>query len=166
MTVTSAPAIDEVMYRVVKSAPSARSVASSLIASRDQQQRASREIERGIQRLASLGITQRDIAALAGLSQAEVSRRLKRTQLSSDIDRLREIVSRRETGALSSSEMVDALAAAVKPRRKPGRVSAYDGASTSSRALAELMQFYKSGAITRDEYSEVRSRLARRLKSR
>ena len=166
MTLTSAPGIDEVMHRVVKTAPSAKSVATSLISSRHQQQLASREIERGLQRLASLGITQRDIAALAGLSQAEVSRRLKRKQLTTDVERLREIVSRRESGEMTSSEMMDALTAAVKPHRKPGRLSAYDGSSTSSRTIAELMQFYKSGAITRDEYTGVRTRLARRQKSR
>lgn len=166
MTVTQASGIDDVMNRVIARAPSARAVVTQIVSSREQQQRASREIERGIQRLATLGVTQRDIAALVGLSQPEVSRRLKREQLSTDIQRLHRIVERREAGELTSAQLVKALGSAVKPRRNPSRISAYDDSSTSSRSVAEVARLYKSGAITRDEYSAVRALLAGRQRSR
>ncbi|UDF14386.1 hypothetical protein LH407_05855 [Antiquaquibacter oligotrophicus] len=150
---------------MAKVAPSAGAVVRHLVTSKRQQDVATREIERGIRQLASLGVTQRDIAALAGLSQPEVSRRLKRQQLTVDVDRLRSIVAEREAARLSSDEMIRALASAMTARRKPGRISAYDGASTSSPSSAELMNLFRSKAISRDEYEAVRA-LLRERKSR
>lgn len=166
MSLASDAGVDAVMSRVITRAPSASAIVSSLLTSRQRQQVASREIERGIRRLAAMGITQRDIAALAGLSQAEVSRRLKRDHLSLDVERLRQIVARRDDGTLNSEQMMDALAGAIQPRRTPGRINAYDGASSSSPAIAELMNLYKSEAITRAEYAGVRTRLSERKRSR
>jgi len=157
--------LDRVTERASSRAAAQRAV-SNLMASRQKQELASREIESGMLQLAAMGVTQRDIAALAGLSQAEVSRRLKRAHLSSDVEKVREIILRRADGGLSSAAMVTALAGAVGARRTPGRISAHDGASTSSRALAELAKHYKAGAITRHEYEGVRRRLGERLRAR
>ena len=169
MTVASDAGYAQILGRVTERASSrvaARRAVSSLVASRQRQELASREIEAGIQQLAAMGVTQRDIATLAGLSQAEVSRRLKRSHLSQGVEKVREIILRRADGGLSSAAMVTALAAAVGARRTPGRISAHDGASTSSRALAELAKQYKAGAITRNEYEGVRRRLAERQRTR
>lgn len=157
------PNIDAVASRVVERAPSraaAQRAVTSLVSSRQRQELEARQIEKSIHRLAALGVPQRDIAALAGLSQAEISRRLKRANLSPGIERIHEIVLQRADGRLTSAEMIEALAAAVGSRRKPGRISAYDNISTSSRTVAEIMKLYKSGAISKREYDGVRARLA------
>ncbi len=169
MTVASDAGYAQILGRVTERASSrvaAQRAVSSLLASRQRQELASREIESGMLQLAAMGVTQRDIAALAGLSQAEVSRRLKRAHLSGDVEKVREIILRRAEGGLSSAEMVAALVSAVGARRTPGRISAHDGASTSSRALAELAKHYKAGTITRHEYDGVRRRLAERQRTR
>jgi transcriptional regulator with XRE-family HTH domain len=166
MARTAAHHLDDVTGRVLRRAPGADAVVTRILAHRKRQERAAAEIEQGIQQLAELGVTQRDIAALVGLSQPEVSRRLNGRRRSAEVANLRELVDRRSAGELSSRELVEAIASAVEPRRRPGRISAYDGSSSASREAAELMKLYRSGAISRDEYSDVRAAIARRQKSR
>lgn len=158
------PDADDVLARVVERAPSrvaARRAVSTLVANRRRQELAAQAVERSIHQLAELGATQRDIAALAGVSQAEVSRRIKRRHLTTGVERVQEIALQRSEGRLDSAATVDALASAMKRRRSPRRISAYDGASTSSRTAAEFMNLYTTGVITREEYEAVRARLAK-----
>lgn len=150
--------MDAVLERATS--PAARRAVKQLVESRRAQEAAAHQVDLGMQHLAALGLTQRDIAVLAGVSQAEVSRRLKRRGLSPDVERLQRIILERSDGKLSSDELVTALTRAVRPGRRPGRASAYDGMATSSSSVRQLMQFYRSGEITRHEYDAIRHRLA------
>ena len=70
--------VDALAARMDGDTASVRAAVLSVLHSREQQHLAEMELRRGIFDLADLGVSQRDIARLAGISQPEVSRRLTR----------------------------------------------------------------------------------------
>lgn len=139
-----------------------REALRQVLHSREQQHLAEMQLRRGIFELADLGVAQRDIAKVAGISQPEVSRRLSRRRLTESQPSPREIVSRRQAGQIDSEEMVRELSEMHMTHRTPSRNSAYDAAAAMTGTAKELAAAFQDGLITEDEYERVRKAIAER----
>jgi hypothetical protein len=139
-----------------------RRVVEDLIQSRDQRELAELQIRRGIHQLADLGVSQRDIARLVGLSQPEVSRRLKRHALVPGSVSPREVILRRAAGLIDSQQMIETLKTMPLTAKVPGRSGAYDGAAMATGTAKQLMAALQDGLLTEGEYEAVRNARASR----
>lgn len=157
---TSANDVDRVVEALARKTGrqpgTVRKVIDDLVRGRDQRELAELQIRRGIYRLADLGASQREIARIVGLSQPEVSRRLKRRVLATTRLSPREVILRRAAGTIGSQEMLDTLSTMPLTAKVPGRSGAYDGAATATGTAKQLMAALRDGLLTEDEYEAVR----------
>jgi hypothetical protein len=160
------PDLDAVMSsltgRVPASLDALRAAVESLIRGREQQQLAEMQIRRGIVALADLGVPQREIASLAGISQAEVSRRLARRALTAGSRSPREVILQRKAGVIDTAVMIDELARMTMTQRTPGRRAAFDNAASTTGTAKQLISALHEGLLTEEEYEAVRTAIARR----
>lgn len=139
-----------------------RAAVVHVLRSREQQHLAEMQLRRGIFKLADLGMSQRDIAALAGISQPEVSRRLSRRELTTDRPSPREVISQRDGGQIDSEQMVRELSRMRMTHRTPKRGGAYDSAASATGTAKELAAAFQDGLISEQEYETVRKAIAER----
>lgn len=143
-------------------AATVRKAVEGLVQGWDQRELAELQIRRGIYQLADLGASQRDIARLVGLSQPEVSRRLRRRALAPEVVSPREVILRRAAGLIDSREMIETLSTMPLTAKVPGRSGAYDGAAAASGTAKQLMAALQDGLLTEGEYESVRTARASR----
>ncbi|WP_382309958.1 winged helix-turn-helix transcriptional regulator [Herbiconiux sp. UC225_62] len=124
--------------------------------SRSQRELADLHLRRDILRLDDEGLSQRTIAELVGLSQPEVSRRLKRRRLASFEESPREIILHRAVGDCTSEQMMQRLLAMTMTSSTPSADAAHDGAVSASGTAAQLGQAYLDGLLTEKEYDQLR----------
>ncbi len=125
---------------------------------RGRQVPADRKIRRGIFALHDAGWSQRDIAKQAGISQPEVSRRLKRRALESRSIEPRDVILQRAAGQINTSQMLEQLSAMPLTVKTPGRRGAYDGAATITGTAKQLVNALQQGLLTEAEYEQLRTR--------
>jgi len=135
----------------------ARQAVETITEGREQRELGDRKIRRGIFALHDAGWSQREIAKLAGVSQPEVSRRLKRRALESRNAEPREVILQRAAGQISSAEMLERLGAMPLTVKVPGRRSAYDGAATATGTAKQLVNALHQGLLTEAEYEQLRT---------
>jgi transcriptional regulator with XRE-family HTH domain len=114
------------------------------------------DLRRSIFRLNDEGVSQRQIAKIVGLSQPEVSRRLKRRSLTPAEPSPREIVLRRAAGVLSTKAMMDALSSMTMTSATPSEAARFDGAATSTGSAKQLAASFQDGLLTKNEYEKLR----------
>lgn len=129
------------------------------------QQLAKLKLNRAISALADAGITQRDIAAMVGMSQPEVSRRLKRRELHARRPGPRDVALERLAGDLTSEQMIKKLTEMRLTAGTPGKAGAYDGAASATGTKKQLMEALREGLLTDDEYEAVRAGRTRHHRS-
>ncbi len=139
-----------------------RRALAALARARGHQELADLKLRRGIYQLADLGVPQRDIADAAGISQAEVSRRLKRRELDPERTSPREVILQRDAGVISTQKMIDTLARMSMTSRTPRKAAAYDGAATVTGTAKQLMAALREGLLSDQEYEKVRGAVASR----
>lgn len=139
-----------------------RAAVEHVLHSREQQHHAEMELRRGIFKLADLGVPQREIAKLAGISQPEVSRRLSRRTLTTKRPSPREVISRREGGQIDSETMLRELSSMALTHRTPKRGAAFDGAASATGTTKELAAAFQDGLLSEVEYETVRRAIAER----
>lgn len=116
----------------------ARQAVEAITEGREQRELADRKIRRGIFALHDAGWSQRDIAKQAGISQPEVSRRLKRRALESRSIEPRDVILQRAAGQINTSQMLEQLSAMPLTVKTPGRRGAYDGAAIITGTAKQL----------------------------
>jgi len=139
-----------------------RQALAALARARGHQELAELKLRRGIYQLADLGVPQRDIAEAAGISQAEVSRRLKRRGLDTERTTPREVILQRDAGVISTRKMIDTLAGMSMTSRTPRKAAGYDSAATVTGTAKQLMAALREGLLSEREYESVRSAMASR----
>jgi predicted transcriptional regulator len=122
------------------------------VQSRQVRELADLKILRSIFKLNDQGVPQRRIADLVGLSQPEVSRRLKRRSLTPVDVSPREIALQRAAGLLSSAEMMRELSDFTYTSESPSRESAFDGAASSGGSSRQLTASFQEGLLSQEEY--------------
>ncbi|ROP61111.1 hypothetical protein [Curtobacterium sp. ZW137] len=155
--------VDALTSRMDGNAADVRAAVLSVLHSREQQHLAEMELRRGIFELADLGIPQREIARLAGISQPEVSRRLTRRGLTASHPSPREVISQRQAGLIDSDTMVRELSTMAMTHRTPARDAGYDSAAAQTGTAKELAAAFQDGLISEGEYETVRKAIAGRL---
>lgn len=155
--------VDALTARMDGDTAAVRRAVLSVLHSREQQHLAEMELRRGIFELADLGVPQRDIARLAGISQPEVSRRLTRRGLTASRPSPREVISQRQAGLIDSDAMVRELSTMAMTHRIPARDSGYDSAAAQTGTAKELAAAFQDGLISEREYETVRKAIAGRL---
>lgn len=135
-----------------------RQAVEAIAEGREQRELGERKIRRGIFELHDAGWSQREIAKLAGVSQPEVSRRLKRRALESRSTDLREAILQRAAGQITTEQMLERLSAMPLTVRAPGRRSAHDAAATVTGTAKQLVNALHQGLLTEAEYEQLRTR--------
>lgn len=120
------------------------------------------KIRQGIHDLDLAGWSQRKIARLAGVSQPEVSRRLKRRSLEPGKVDPRDLIMRRATGQITTEEMVEGLQKLRTIGRAPTRASAFDSAASVTGNARQLVNAFREGLLSEDEYETLRKQFDRR----
>ena len=136
--------------------PRARQAVEAIAEGREQRELADRKIRRGIFALHDAGWSQRDIAKQAGISQPEVSRRLKRRALESRSVEPREVILQRAAGQITTKQMLEQLRSMPLTAKTPGRRGAYDGAATATGTAKQLVNALQQGLLTEAEYEQLR----------
>ncbi|MCC7128499.1 MAG: hypothetical protein IT192_06770 [Microbacteriaceae bacterium] len=147
------------------SAAEQRKVAEAIQAIREgREQRALGEwkIRQGIHDLDVAGWSQRKISRLAGISQPEVSRRLKRRSLEAGRVDPRELIMQRATGQITTEEMVEGLQKLRRIGRAPTRASAFDSAASVTGNARKLASAFREGLLSEEEYEALRKQFDRR----
>ncbi|UAJ78990.1 Lrp/AsnC family transcriptional regulator [Leifsonia sp. ZF2019] len=156
----------EALIAKLTSAPQRRRAVAAIAeiaAGREQRELAERRIRRGIYAMHDAGLSQRDIARVAGLSQPEVSRRLKRREVVPATEVTpREIILQRSTGEISSTEMLKLLKGMTFSSSTPRKRSATDGAAGALGTTKQLAEALHDGLLSDEEYEAVRRAIARR----
>lgn len=141
----------------------AEAAIDEIAASREQRELAERRILRGIYAMHDAGLSQRDIARVAGLSQPEVSRRLRRREVAPAADVTpREIILQRSAGEISTTEMLHLLTGMNFTSSTPRKRSATDGAAGALGTAKQLAEALHDGLLSDDEYEAVRRAISRR----
>jgi ParB-like chromosome segregation protein Spo0J len=133
-----------------------KAVVVDAIRSRDLRELADLDVRRSIFRLTDEGVSQRQIAKIVGLSQPEVSRRLKRRSLTPVEPTPRELILRRAAGVLTTKAMMDALSSMVITSAPPSAAARFDGGATSTGSAKQLAASFQDGLLTRNEYEKLR----------
>ncbi|UCR88317.1 hypothetical protein [Mycetocola spongiae] len=135
--------------------------AQALIESRYLRELAEIAERRMVFRLADSGVGQRGIAELVGLSQPEVSRRLRRRGLASTEDQVRELILRRHLHQIDRSGFFNALARVDFRPAPPRGAAAFDGGAGDAAVLQQLAEAYLEGILSRADYEQIRQNIAR-----
>jgi hypothetical protein len=154
--------VDAVSERSERTPATVRAAVEHVLRSREAQHHAEMQLRRGIFKLADLGMSQRDIAQLAGISQPEVSRRLSRRDLTAKRPSPREVISRRDSGQIDSEAMVRELSVMQMSHRTPKRAAAFDNAASATGTAKELAAAFQDGLLSEQEYEAVRKAIAER----
>jgi transcriptional regulator with XRE-family HTH domain len=133
-----------------------RAAVADAVRSRGLRELAEIDVRRSIFRLADEGMSQRQIAQVVGLSQPEVSRRLKRRSFTPTEPSPREIILSRAAGVLSTKAMMDALGAMALTAEPPSASARFDGAATSTGSAKQLAASFQDGLLTKGEYEKLR----------
>lgn len=120
------------------------------------------KIRQGIHDLDLAGWSQRKISRIAGVSQPEVSRRLKRRMLDAGKVDPRELIMQRATGEITTEEMIAGLQKLRRIGRAPTRASAFDSAAGVTGNARQLANAFREGLLSEDEYEELRKQFDRR----
>jgi len=134
-----------------------RNAVNAIVEGREQRELADRKIRRAIFALHDAGWSQRDIAQQAGISQPEVSRRLRRRKLQSDGLEPRDVILQRATGQITTEQMLNRLGALPLTANAPGRSGDYDGAATTTGTAKQLVSAFHEGLLTEEEYEHLRA---------
>ena len=148
--------MNAVIERTSSDARGVRSAVERVLLGREQQELADLQVRRGVVELADLGLTQREIATLAGVSQAEVSRRLARRDLSPGPRTPREVLLERRTGLIDTRRMLDELVSMTVTYDVPDERAAHDGAATATGTAKQLVAALHEGLLSEHEYETVR----------
>jgi predicted transcriptional regulator len=126
------------------------------IRSRDRRELADLDLRRSIIRLDDEGVSQRRIAEIVGLSQPEISRRLKRRETTPMQATPRELVLRRAAGLMSTAAMMRELKSMTHTSVRPSGASVDDTAAGDTGSAPQLARAYQDGLLTRAEYDDLR----------
>ncbi len=140
----------------------ARRALRDVFEGREHQEYAELKLRRGIFALHDAGVPQREIAKAVGISQPEVSRRLKRRPLRSQAAGPRDVILQRRVGAIDTEEMLRRLTAMRLTVRAPGKRGAVDGAASVTGTAKQLVAALREGMITEAEYEAIRRVMARK----
>ncbi|MFZ4895414.1 winged helix-turn-helix transcriptional regulator [Plantibacter sp. Mn2098] len=132
------------------------SVVADAVRSRDRRHLADLDVRRSIFELADGGVSQRDIANLVGISQPEVSRRLKRRALTPVDPSPRELIQRRSAGLLSTEAMMEALSTMILTSQPPTRAARFDPGATSTGSAKQIAASFQEGLLSKAEYEQLR----------
>lgn len=134
----------------------AREAFERLLQARERRELAERDIRRSIYLLADGGMSQRAIASAAGLSQAEVSRRLARRR-GDDAERTpREVIMQRAAGEIDTARMLSELIEMSMTHRAPSKSAAFDNAATIRGAVKQVAAAFQEGLLSEAEYEQIR----------
>ncbi|RLP76552.1 hypothetical protein D9V32_06805 [Mycetocola tolaasinivorans] len=117
---------------------------------------------RGVFALNDQGNSAEEIAEQLDVPVEEITRRLARRELYRGAADLRDIVIERQSGTITTDEMISKLSALSLTAHTPGKWGAYDGAASATGAARQLMAALRDGLITEAEYEAVRQAAARR----
>ncbi|RLP81379.1 hypothetical protein D9V34_12200 [Mycetocola lacteus] len=117
---------------------------------------------RGVFALSDQGCSVQEIADRLEVPVEEITRRLARRELYRGSVDLRDIVLDRQSGTISTEEMIRRLSALSLTAHTPGTRGAYDGAASATGTARQLMAVLRDGLITEAEYEAVRQAAARR----
>jgi hypothetical protein len=126
------------------------------VQSRRTRELANLESLRAIRDLHDKGVSQRQIAKWVGVSQAEVSRRLKRRSALPGGVSPREIALRRAAGRISTEEMMHELSKLTYTSVVPDASAAFDGGASGTGTAKQLASSFQEGLLSRDEYENLR----------
>lgn len=155
------PAVKGIIFPTKRAAHAAafgdiEAVVRDAVRSRNRLAVAALEMGRTIIRLHDSGLSQRKIAVIVGLSQPEVSRRIKRRSLVTAEPGPREIIMRRNAGEMSDKDMLGALTNMTLTSVVPSEEARFDGAATSSGTAKQIASAFQDGLLTKAEYERVR----------
>ncbi|WP_030148644.1 hypothetical protein [Mycetocola saprophilus] len=117
---------------------------------------------RGVFALTDQGCSAQEIADRLEVPVEEITRRLARRELYRGSVDLRDIVLDRQSGTITTEEMIRKLSALSLTAHTPGTRGAYDGAASATGTARQLMAVLRDGLITEAEYEAVRQAAARR----
>lgn len=117
---------------------------------------------RGVFALSDQGCSAQEIADRLEVPVEEITRRLARRELYRGSVDLRDIVLDRQSGTITTEEMIRRLSALSLTAHTPGTRGAYDGAASATGTARQLMAVLRDGLITEAEYEAVRQAAARR----
>ncbi len=140
----------------------ARRALRDVFEGREHQEYAELKLRRGIFALHDAGVPQREIAKAVGISQPEVSRRLRRRALRTQAVGPRDLILQRRVGAIGTEEMIRRLAAMRLTVKSPGKRAAADGAASTTGTAKQLVAALREGLITEAEYETIRKVMARK----
>lgn len=125
--------------------------------SRERRELAELDTWRSILALADRHVPQRTIADIVGLSQPEVSRRLRRRDLVPRDAEPREVILRRAVGDISTKQMMDVLSSMPLTSSAPQGPARFDGGASTRGTARQLATALREGLLRRSEYERLRA---------